>query len=131
MSPSRRIAIHHPEEGMPGEPTPDAERRGQWEREGRWAAWIRNEAGDASGWHHHAANETYVYVSRGTLTLQFGTDEADAVVAHGGDFIFVPAYAIHRESTGPDEDLEAFVIRIGGEPEQVNVEGPDAAGADA
>jgi uncharacterized RmlC-like cupin family protein len=131
MSASRPITVHHPEQGMPGEPTPDAERRGQWEREGRWAAWIQNEAGDVSGWHHHAANETYVYVSRGTLTMNFGPDGAEAVVARGGDFVVVPAHTIHRETTGPDEDLEAFVIRIGGEPEHVNVEGPDRAGADA
>jgi uncharacterized RmlC-like cupin family protein len=131
MSMSRRIVAHHPGQGLPGQPTPDTERRAQWEREGRWAAWIRNEAGGVSGWHHHADNETYVYVSRGTLTMDFGPGGAEAVVARGGDFIVVPPHTIHRETTGPDEDLEAFVIRIGGEPEHVNVDGPDAAGADA
>ena len=131
MSTFRRIVVHHPELGVRGQPTPDAERRDQWEREGRWAAWIRNEAGDVSGWHHHAANVTYVYVSRGTLTMNFGPDGAEAVVARGGDFIVVPAHTVHRETTGPDEDLEAFAIRIGGEPEHVNVDGPDAGGPDA
>lgn len=45
--------------------------------------------------------------------------------------VVVPAHTIHREATGPDEDLEAFVIRIGGEPEHVKVDGPDAARPDA
>jgi hypothetical protein len=42
----------------------DVERRQLFIRDGRWADWIRNDAGDVSGWHHHAANDTYVYVSR-------------------------------------------------------------------
>ena len=124
---SGRVVVHRREEGLPGQPTPDAERRRQWERGGRWAAWIRNDAGDVSGWHHHAANETYVYVSRGSLTFEFGPGGGESVVVRGGDFAFVPAWTIHRETTGPDADLEAFVIRIGGEPEHVNTEGPERA----
>ncbi len=34
-------------------------------------------------------------------------------------FFFVPAQAIHREMTGSDEDPEAFVMHVGGEPEQL------------
>ena len=113
---------------MPGQPTPDAERRQQWEREGRWAAWIRNDAGDVSGWHHHAGNDTYVYVSRGSLTIAFGPGGAESVVARAGDFTFIPSHTIHRETTGPEADLEAFVIRMGGEPEHVNVDDPEAGG---
>jgi uncharacterized RmlC-like cupin family protein len=85
-----------------------------------------NDAGDVSGWHHHVANVTYVYVSRGSLTMEFGPEGAESVVARGGDFIVVPPFTIHRETTGPDVDLEAFVIRIGGEPEHVAVDGPEA-----
>lgn len=124
MSESRAVVVHRPDEGLPGTPTPDTERRQQWERDGRWAAWIRNEAGDASGWHHHAANDTYVYVSRGSVTIDSGPGGAENVVARAGDFFIVPAHTIHRETTGDDADLEAFVIRVGGEPEHVNVDGP-------
>ena len=124
MSTSRPV-VAHPGDGMPGEPTPDAERRQSFERDGRWAAWIRNDAGDVSGWHHHAANDTYVYVSRGSLTIDFGPGGAESVVARAGDFILVPSGTIHRETTGPDADLDAFVIRAGGDPEHVNVEGPE------
>jgi uncharacterized RmlC-like cupin family protein len=119
------VVVHHPDEGLPGEPTPDAERSDQWKREGRWAAWIRNDAGDVSDWHHHAANVTYVYVSRGSLTMESGPGEAERVVARAGDFVVVPPFAVHRETTGPDADLEAFVIRIGGEPEHIRLDGPE------
>ena len=43
------------------------------------------------------------------------------------NFVIVPAQTIHRETTSPDADLEAFVLRIGGEPEHVNVDGPESA----
>jgi uncharacterized RmlC-like cupin family protein len=58
MSKSRPVVVH-PEGEMP-EP-PDAERRNFHDPDGRWvgwAGWIQNEAGDVSGWRHHAANET-------------------------------------------------------------------------
>jgi uncharacterized RmlC-like cupin family protein len=124
MSKSRPV-VAHPEEGMPGQPTPDVERRQSFERDGRWAAWIRNEAGDVSGWHHHAANDTYVYVCRGSLTIHFGPRGAESIEARAGDFVIIPSDTVHRETTGPDADLEAFVIRAGGDPEHVNMDGPE------
>jgi uncharacterized RmlC-like cupin family protein len=105
------------------------ERRQLFERDGHWADWIRNEAGDVSGWHHHAANDTFVYVLRGSVTTEFGPGGAESVVASAGDFLIVPSQTIHRETTGPDVDLEAFVIRVGGEPEHVTVDGPEGATA--
>jgi hypothetical protein len=84
MSKSRPVVVH-PEEGMP-EP-PGAERRHFFDPDNRWvgwASWIRNEAGDVSGWHHHAANETYVYVIRGSVTVDFGAGGAESIVARAG-----------------------------------------------
>ena len=92
-----------------------------------WSSWIRNEAGDASGWHHHAANDTYVYVIRGSITLEFGPGGGERIEARAGDFFFVPSNTIHRETTAPDSDLEAIIVRVGGEPEHVSVDGPDPA----
>ena len=128
MSKSRPVVVHHREQRVPAPAMSGAERRQQFEREGRWADWIRNDAGDVSGWHHHAANDTYVYVSRGSVTIEFGLSGAESVVARAGDFFIVPSQTIHRETTGHDADLEAFVVRVGGEPEHVNVDGPEAAG---
>lgn len=82
-----------------------------------------------SGWHHHAANGTYVYVIRGSVTFEFGKDGGESVVARAGDFVVVPPDTIHREKTGQEADLEAFVIRIGGEPDRVSVDGPEGAGS--
>ncbi len=128
MSKSRPVVVHHPEQGVLAPAMSGTERRQQFEREGRWADWIRNDVGDVSDWHHHAANDTYVYVSRGSVTIDFGPGGAESIVASAGDFFIVPSQTIHRETTGQDADLEAFVIRVGGEPEHVNVDGPEAAG---
>ncbi len=114
---------------MPGPVTPDMQRLIR-DRDGRfagWAGWIRNDAGDVSGWHHHAANDTYVYVIRGSVTIHFGPHGGESVVASAGDFFNVPPETVHRETTGQDTDLDAFVFRVGGEPEHVDMDGPEGA----
>ena len=129
MSASRPIVVH------PDADTPELsgmERRQFFDPHGRWvgwSGWIRNEAGDVGSWHHHAANDTHVYVIRGSVTIEFGPSGAESIVARAGDFFIVPSETIHRETTSADSDLEAFVIRIGGEPKKVDVAGPDAAGS--
>lgn len=129
MSKSRPIVIH-PEEGVAGPASPGLEERHLFDRDGRWAGWagwIHNEAGDKSGWHHHAANNTYVYVIRGTLRIDFGPGGAESVEAGTGDFIFIPSQTIHHETTSHDSPVEAFVLRVGSEPEYVKADGPEAA----
>ncbi len=124
----RRPLVVHPEEGMVGPETPGMNLHHYFDRDHRWvgwAGWIRSEAGDESGWHHHADNETYVYVIRGVVTVDFGPGGRESLVARRGDFFFVPSLSIHRETTSPNADLEAFVLRVGGEPEHVNVDGPE------
>ena len=86
---------------------------------------------DLTSWHHHAANDTYVYVSRGSATIEFGPGGAESVVAGAGDFFHVPPGTIHRETIGSDVDFDGFVLRIGTAPERVDVDGPDAAGGSA
>ena len=128
MSKPRPFVVH-PEDRIPGPETPGIERRQFFDREGRWvgwAEWIRNDAGDVNDWHHHAANDTYVYIIRGSLTIDFGPAGAESVMARAGDFIFIPPQTIHRETTGRDTDLEAFVLRVGGHPEHVNADGPQS-----
>jgi uncharacterized RmlC-like cupin family protein len=130
MSKSQPLIVH-PEETIAGPTTPGMERRHHFDADDRWVGWtgwIRNDAGDVSGWHHHAANDTYVYVIRGSVTIEFGPGGAERLQARAGDFFLVPSQTIHRETTGPDADLEAFVLRVGGEPEHVDVDGPDGGG---
>jgi uncharacterized RmlC-like cupin family protein len=94
-----------------------------------WTGWIREDAGHVSGWHHHAANDTYVYVIRGSVTIEFGPGGSEHFEARAGDFFLIPSQTIHREMTGQDAGHEAFVLRVGGEPEQVDMEGPEGAGS--
>ena len=72
MNESRPVVVH-PADPNVGPATPGMELRDHIDPDGRrmgWRGWIRNEAGDVSGWHHHAANETYVYVIRGSVTIE-------------------------------------------------------------
>ncbi len=61
------------------------------------------------------------------MTTDFGPGGGESIVARAGDFFVVPSRTIHRETTSRDADLEAFVLRVGGEPEEVGAEGPEPA----
>ena len=93
------------------------ERRELFQREGAWAGWIRTDAG--------VDYDSYIYVLRGTLTIDYGPSGGESVRAAAGDFIFNPANVVHRETTSADGDAEAFLVRIGSGPQLVNVAGPD------
>ena len=125
MTSTSRPIVLHPNEPMPEPPGP--ERRHFHDPDGRWvgwAGWIENDAGDVSGWHHHATNDTHVYVIRGSVTVEFGPGGNERIVAGAGDFFIVPSDTVHRELTSEDSDLEAFIVRVGGEPEEVGVDEP-------
>jgi uncharacterized RmlC-like cupin family protein len=122
-----RPIVVHPAEGVTGPSTPGMERRQLFERGDDWAGWIRTDAGVAGGWHHHGGHDSYIYVLRGTLTIDYGLGGTESVEASAGDFIFNPANLVHRETTSPDGEVEAFVVRVGDGPQVVNVDGPDAS----
>ena len=127
MNTSRPIVIHPADRGVDST-TPGMELRHRHDADGRWVGWtgwIQNEASDVSGWHHHGANDTYVYVIRGSVTVESGPGGAERIEARAGDFFLVPADTTHRETTGQDTDLDAFVLRIGREPEYIEVDGPE------
>ena len=124
MADARPIVVR-PDEGTAGPITAGMERRELFQREGAWAGWIRTDAGVAGGWHHHGDHDSYIYVLRGTLTIDYGPSGGESVRAAAGDFIFNPANVVHRETTSPDGDAEAFLVRIGIGPQLVNVAGPD------
>ena len=118
--------VLHPNASMPEPPGP--ERRHFHDLDRRWvgwSGWIKDEAGDTSGWHHHATNETYVYVIRGSVTVEFGPGGSERIVAGAGDFFIVPSNTVHRELTSDGSDLEAFIVRVGGEPEEVGAGEPE------
>ena len=46
-------------------------------------------------------------------------------MARAGDFFIVPPETIHQETTSQDSDLEAFIVRVRGQPEKVDAAGPE------
>ena len=109
----------------PGPPTAGMDRRQLLEHGDRWVGWARTDAGLAGGWHHHGDRDSYVYVLRGAVRIEFGPGGRDQVTAQAGDLVFNPAHLVHREVTEADEPAELFVVRIGSGPLNVNVDGPD------
>ena len=78
--------------------------------------------------HHHGEHETTLYVVHGRMRIESGPGGATVVEGGPGDFLRVPAGAIHRESNPGGEPTRAVVVRCGpkhgaGEP-TVNVEAP-------
>jgi mannose-6-phosphate isomerase-like protein (cupin superfamily) len=111
----------------PGPPTPGMERRQLIDDGDRWLGWLRTDPGIAGGWHHHGERDSYVYVLRGRLTIEYGRDGGQRLTAVAGDLIFNPSHLVHREITGPQGPAECLVVRIGPGPLNVNVDGPDAS----
>jgi uncharacterized RmlC-like cupin family protein len=107
-------------------PTPGMERRTLFEEGGTWAGWVRTAAGVAGGWHHHGGHESFIFIIRGALSIDYGPGGRTSIRATAGDFIFNPANVVHRETTSLAGEVEAFVVRVGEGPLLVNVDGPEA-----
>src|SRR5437763_16943534 len=86
-----------PTDRVEADPTPGMVRERAIDVQGLWAGLVRTEPGGASGWHHHGAYETSIYVAAGELRMQSGPGGDDVIDAKPGDFLHVPAGAIHRE----------------------------------
>lgn len=118
----RRIA---PAERTEGAATPGMVREQAIATDGMWAGYVRTAAAMVSGWHHHGAYETTIYVLSGGLRMEFGPAGGRTVEAGPGDFVYVAPGAIHRESNPTDVESQIVVVRSGtGEP-VVNVDGPE------
>jgi uncharacterized RmlC-like cupin family protein len=113
-----------PEERTEGSPTPGMIREEAISTERMWAGLARTDAGIASGWHHHGDHESTIYVLSGTLRMEFGPGGSEVVDAGPGDFLYVSAGAVHRESNPTDEESQLVVVRSGSGAPVVNVDGP-------
>jgi uncharacterized RmlC-like cupin family protein len=60
------------------------------------------------------------------MTVEFGPGGSELVEIGEGDFIYIPAHLIHRESVAP-EGGEGVIMRVGVGATVFNVEGPDPA----
>lgn len=102
-------------------PTPGMTREHAIAERGLWAGVVRTEPGMVSGWHHHGAHQTTIYVAEGTLRMESAEDASDA---GPGDFIHIPPGVIHRESNPGDAPNLAVFSRFGEGEVTVNVAGP-------
>ena len=113
-----------PEGRVETDPTPGIVREQAIAIEGLWAGLARTAPGMTSGWHHHGGYETSIYVVSGRLRMESGTGGDAVVEAVAGDFVHVPAGAIHRESNPSDAESHIVVVRADQGVPTVNVDGP-------
>lgn len=106
------------------DPTPGMVRERAIVADGLWAGLVRTGPGMVSGWHHHGEHETSIYVASGQLRMESGKDGGDVTLANPGDFVHVPAGAIHRESNPGVVESALVVVRAGHGVTTVNVDGP-------
>jgi uncharacterized RmlC-like cupin family protein len=121
------VHVVHPADAdtAPGPPTPGMDRRQLIDEGDRWIGWVKTTPGMSGGWHYHGDRDTYIFMTTGALTVDFGPGGRESVTMSAGDFGFVPPRTVHRETTAAAEGAEAFVVRIGSGPQNVNVDGPD------
>ncbi len=108
---------------VPADPTPGMDRERAYETPMLWAGRVVTAPGVVSGWHHHDANESSLYVVRGILRFEFEGHEGH-LDAEEGDFIHVPAFTVHRESNPLDVPSVAVIARFGAGVPTVNVPAP-------
>ena len=106
------------------DPTSGMRRRIAFEVDGLWAGLVHTDPGAVSGWHHHGEHETTIYVVSGRLRLESGPGGSHVVEAGPGDFLRVPAGAVHRESNPADEPGRAVIVRCGSGDPTFNTDGP-------
>ena len=113
-----------PDQRTEGAPTPGMTREEAIATDRMWAGLGRTDAGVVSGWHHHGDHESAIYVLSGALRMEFGPGGTEVLDAGPGDFVYVAAGAVHRESNPTGEEAEIVVVRSGSGAPVVNVEGP-------
>jgi uncharacterized RmlC-like cupin family protein len=116
-----------PDELEPADPSPGMARERAFEAPGLWAGLVHTEPGAVSGWHHHGEHETSLYVVAGAMRLEFGPGGAQSVEAGPGEFLHVPAHAVHREANPGEVVSTAVIARAGRGAPTVNVDGPARA----
>ena len=107
--------------GADPNPTPGMTRAQAITADGLTSGTVSVGPGVMSGWHHHGTHETSIYVLKGTLHMEFA---GGAIDGREGDFIHVPAGAVHRESNPGAEANLAVFSRAGTGAVTVNVEAP-------
>ena len=79
----------------------------------------------ASSVHHHAEQETIIYVLGGNGQVRWGRCGECSETVGPGDFVFIPAHLPHQELNPTAETVTWVVIRSGPQPVVVNLPGFD------
>ena len=104
--------------------TPGMEREEAVRTPSMWAGIAKTAGHTFSGWHHHGAYESVIYVLSGALRLEYGAGGSEIIEAAPGETLYVAPGEVHREGNPGDEPSEIVVVR-GGEGEIViNETGP-------
>jgi uncharacterized RmlC-like cupin family protein len=119
-----RVFVVTADQRRAGPPTPGMDRREAFATDQMWAGYARTDPGMVSGWHHHGGYESAIYVLSGSLHMEFGPGGTNAVDAGPGDFVYVPAGAVHRESNPSTQPADIVVVRAGTGESNFNVDGP-------
>lgn len=106
--------------------TPGMEREQSVRTASMWAGLARTAGNTFSGWHHHGAYESVIFVLRGRLRLEFGKGGQETLEAAAGDTLYVAAGEVHREGNPGDDQSEIVVVRGGSGELVVNVDGPSS-----
>ena len=89
-----------------------------------WMGHVTVAPGVESGVHHHGACESGIYIISGHARFRSGPDLSEQADAGPGDFIFVPAWALHQEiNLSRTEPVVAIVCRTVADDELVYNEG--------
>jgi len=120
----RRI---RPEDRIEGPATAGMVREEAVATDAMWAGFVRTGTGMVSGWHHHGAFESVIYVATGALVMEFGPGGRETLEARPGDFLYVAPGAVHRESNPTEDESHIIVVRSGSGEALINVDGPEAA----
>jgi len=91
METARPIAVGPAERTVAAGPaTPGMVREQAFAADDRWVGFVRTEPGVWSGWHHHGDTDTYFYVLKGTIELEFGPGGHERLRIDAGDYAYVP-----------------------------------------
>src|ERR1700710_3177740 len=105
--PCSRVAA---DELSDSDPTPGMSRQLALHRDGMWSGTVDTDPHAISGWHHHGDYETTLYIVSGQMRLESGPGGSHVVEAGPGDFLRVPAGAVHRESNPSGEPAQAVIV---------------------
>lgn len=93
-----------------------------------WSGHVTTPGGTRSGAHHHGDVESAIFVIDGRARFRWGPGLSEERIVGPGDFVYVPAGAVHAEENLSDTDPVVFIVsRNSGTMLTVNLDPDDPA----